>query len=165
MSSHFSLQAQRCLDASEGWVQLGDWKSAYEELAQIEPPYDDYPEVLRLRTEIQSVLERWEGVIESAERLAQVDPGDSYAFFRKAYALHELKRTQEAWNTLIGVAERFSDEWVIPYNLACYTAQLGDLPAAREWLAKAFKLGDAKALRKEAKKDPDLAPLWETGGV
>lgn len=165
MSSRFSLHAQRCLDASEGWAQLGDWKSADEELAQIEAPYDNDPGVLRLRVEFQSVLERWESVIPFAQRLANIDPGDSYPFYRWAYALHELKRTQEAWDTLIRVVDRFSDEWVIPYNLACYATQLGNLSAAREWLAKAFTLGDAVALRSEAKKDPDLAPLWQAGGV
>jgi hypothetical protein len=49
---------------------------------------------------------------------------------------------------------------LIPYNLACYAAQLGDLVAAGDWLAQAFKLGNAKEIKLQALEDPDLAPLW-----
>jgi hypothetical protein len=50
---------------------------------------------------------------------------------------------------------------VIPYNLACYAAQLGDLIAARDWLAQSFNLADdPKQAKLAALEDPDLAPLW-----
>ena len=77
-------------------------------------------------------------------------------------ALHTLGRTKEAWTTLLRVADRFPDEWTIPYNLARYAAQLGDLVTARDLLAQAFRLGDAKALKLQSMDDPDLAPLWVT---
>ena len=53
----------------------------------------------------------------------------------------------------------------IPYNLACYAAQLGDLPGAREWLAKSFKVGDEVALKREALEDPDLESVNQGGGI
>jgi Flp pilus assembly protein TadD len=71
-----------------------------------------------------------------------------------------LKRTQEAFAVLLPVARKFPTEPTIPYNLACYTAQLGDLVAARDWLAQAFRLGNAKEIKVQALEDPDLAPLW-----
>jgi hypothetical protein len=46
------------------------------------------------------------------------------------------------------------------YNLACYECQLGRLELAKEWLEKAFKLGDAKKMKLAALDDPDLEPLW-----
>jgi hypothetical protein len=39
---------------------------------------------------------------------------------------------------------------------------LGDLVAARDWLAQAFLLGNAREIRAQAAVDPDLAPLWES---
>jgi len=42
-----------------------------------------------------------------------------------------------------------------------YAAQLGDLAAARDWLAQAFKVSDdPKRAKLEALEDPDLGPLW-----
>ena len=165
MSLPLPLKARRCVDAAEGWLELGDWKSASEELAQLDPNHNTHPEVLRMCVEIHTAAKRWDLVIESADRLSRLMPDQSYACLRLAYALHELKRTQAAWTTLLRVADTFPDQWVIPYNLACYAAQLGDLPGAREWLAKSFKVGDEVALRREALEDPDLAPLWQHGGV
>ena len=75
-------------------------------------------------------------------------------------ALHELKRTQEAFDVLSPVAVKFPTDPTIPYNLACYTCQLGDLVAARDWLAQAFRLGNAMEIKGRATEDPDLAPLW-----
>ena len=58
--------------------------------------------------------------------------------------------------------DRFPDQWIIPYNLARYAAQLGDLVAARDLLAQAFRVGDAKALKLQSLDEPDLASLWVT---
>jgi len=49
---------------------------------------------------------------------------------------------------------------LIPYNLACYTAQLGQIKEAKDWFKQAMALG-AKSARRTAIDDPDLEPLWE----
>lgn len=48
-----------------------------------------------------------------------------------------------------------------PDNLACYPCQPSDLIGSRDWLAQAYKLGDADKWKLTAMQDPDLAPLWE----
>jgi hypothetical protein len=50
------------------------------------------------------------------------------------------------------------------YNLACYESQLGRLEQAKNWLEKAFALGDARKLKLAALDDPDLQPLWKEIG-
>ena len=45
--------------------------------------------------------------------------------------------------------------------MACYECQLGRLEQARDWLQKAFELGDARRMKLAALKDPDLEPLWK----
>jgi len=87
-------------------------------------------------------------------------PDQAFGQVRLAYALHELKRTKEAWDALLPFADKLPSEWVIPYNLACYIAHLGDLVAAHDWLAQAFRLGNEKETKSQALEDPDLAPLW-----
>lgn len=57
------------------------------------------------------------------------------------------------------MADKFPDQWLIPYNLACYACQLGRLDEAREWFRRALTMGDGKAIKLEALNDPDLAPL------
>ncbi len=148
------------LRAAEGWLELGDWRSAEEELAQIRTELQDHLPLLRLRIEIASTSKEWERVVELAGLMIGHAPGESIGYVRRAFALHELRRTKEAWDTLLPVAGKFLDEWIVPYNLACYAAQLGELDVARKWFDRACKLGDAKALKIEAKRDPDLAPLW-----
>ena len=76
-----------------------------------------------------------------------------------AFALHELKRTQEAFDALLPVADKFPEQWVIPYNLACYTCQLGRMDEARGWFHRALATGDEKEIKLQAIDDPDLAPL------
>jgi hypothetical protein len=58
------------------------------------------------------------------------------------------------------VAAKFPDHPTIAYNLACYACQLGNIPRAREFLARAIDLGAPAATKLMALNDPDLRPLW-----
>jgi len=78
----------------------------------------------------------------------------------QSYALHALRRTAEAQKQLLGVVGQFTATATMRYNLACYANQLGDLPAAREWLAQAFAIDGSATLKQGALADPDLTPLW-----
>ena len=69
------------------------------------------------------------------------------------------RRTQEAYGTLKPISERFPEEWLMGYNMACYACQLGNQDEARHWLELAYKRGDKSEIRKMARVDPDLAPL------
>ncbi len=58
----------------------------------------------------------------------------------------------------------FPDDPIRRYNLACYECQLGRLEQAKNWLGKAFELGDGRKLKLMALDDPDLEPLWKNIG-
>jgi tetratricopeptide (TPR) repeat protein len=77
-----------------------------------------------------------------------------------AYAFHELKKTQEAYDCLIPVIDKFPNEWLMLFNLACYSCQLGKLEEAMQWLEKAGDLAGDKDIREMALDDADLEPLW-----
>ena len=47
----------------------------------------------------------------------------------------------------------FPSESLIAYNLACYECQMGNQPAALDWLQKAIKLGDKREIKKVALRD------------
>jgi tetratricopeptide (TPR) repeat protein len=86
-------------------------------------------------------------------------PDEPFGWIHLAYALNELKRTREAWNVLLSIADKFPDQDVIPYNLACYAAQLGRLKEAKQWLELAIEMADSKEVKQVALDDPDLEPL------
>ena len=64
---------------------------------------------------------------------------------------------------LLPAAKRFSKVWTVPYDLACYCAQLLRVDEAREWFKKAMAINE-KAAKAEALDDPDLKPLWDSMG-
>ncbi len=151
------------LSAAEGWLGLGDWRSANDELENINPVYRADPAVLALRLRIYSDAKHWELALEVAERLVEIFPDDSGTWVDRSFALHEMKRTKEAHDLLLPALEKFPDEAIIPYNLGCYACQLGEIKKAKALLSLAFERGDENEIKLIALDDPDLAPLWKTG--
>ena len=88
-------------------------------------------------------------------------PKEPSVWINRSFALHELGRTQEAFEKLEPAARRFRKVWTIPYNLACYSAQLGQMEACQEWFKQAMAT-DERAVRESAIDDPDLKPLWDS---
>ena len=147
------------LNAAEGWAGLGDWKSAKEELAQIPDTLQEHPEVLLARCRILHAAQDWEPLVTVTEALLSRYPELDFVWIDRSYALHELKRTQAAFDALLPAAERFPGHPLIRYNLACYCSQLGRLDAALDWLRTAIQLADKKEIKAMALEDPDLQPL------
>lgn len=148
-----------CLRAAEGWLELGDWQSALDELNGISPEFRDHPDALDLRWAIHAKARNWTACVEVGLALKKLAPARETSWIHHAYALHEMKRTQDAWDSLAPAAEKFPTEPAVFYNLACYACQLGRLDEARSLLDQALKLGDADLMRMDALEDPDLAPL------
>lgn len=152
------------LNAATGWLMLGDAAEARSEFEQIRPARRTHPQVLDCEWQLLAREQRWQAAVEVGERMVRVSPNDASAWVHRSFALHELRRTREAFDQLLPAVERFPGETVIPYNLACYTCQLGDLPAARRWLNQSLALtesADHKLIRlRSALTDVDLAPLW-----
>ena len=147
------------LNAAAGWLGLGDIDSAEEELNQISPPMRAHPEVLLTRSEIYFTAQKWETLLPLAEMLLQQAPELDQVWLNRSYALHELKRTQAAFDQLLPAAEKFPRQWLIRYNLACYCAQLGQLEEAMQWLNGAITLTSKKEIKAMALDDPDFEPL------
>lgn len=151
------------LTAAEGWLELGDWLEANEELERIRPRVRAHPSVLQVRWKVYAKAKKWELALEVARAISEMLPDTSWGFIHYAFSLHELKRTKKAYAVLIPIADQFSD-WVIPYNLACYSCQLGQLKESKEWLEKAIAAAGKTDLRIMALEDADLKPLWKEIG-
>ncbi|MEY4384721.1 MAG: hypothetical protein RLY20_4 [Verrucomicrobiota bacterium] len=148
------------LRAAEGWFELGNPREAEAELAKLSAEARLHPAALELRWQMQAQRKQWNECVELARVLTRQAPAEPMGWIHLSYALHELKRTQEAWDSLLAVVEDFPKEPTMRYNLACYACQLGDLPEARRWLKKTFALGRKPETKAMALQDPDLQPLW-----
>jgi tetratricopeptide (TPR) repeat protein len=159
--NQLSLQDQHYLDAAEGWLGLGDHLSANEELEQITPELSAHPKVLAVRLVIYWEAKDWEAVILIAGALAAMEPKNAHAWIGRSFALHELKQTQDAYDLLLPVKDKFPKNSTVPYNLACYCSQLNRLDEAEKWLKIAMAINE-QAVKKMAFDDPDLKPLWDS---
>jgi predicted Zn-dependent protease len=101
----------------------------------------------------------WPAALASSEKLVALAPERDTGWVQQSFALHELKRTPEAYELLARVEKKFPQVYVIPYNLACYQCQMGQRTEALRWLKRAVKAADAPTIRAMALRDPDLACL------
>jgi Flp pilus assembly protein TadD len=146
--------------AVHGWLELGNSREARAELARLSAAARGHPEALEARWRVCAADHEWEQALSVAADMVAADPEDPTGWVDQSYALHELKRTAEARALLLPTALRFPETSVIPYNLACYACQLGDLEDARRWLERAVTLRSRADLRRLALNDHDLKPLW-----
>jgi predicted Zn-dependent protease len=96
---------------------------------------------------------------EVARGISVLVPDDPFGWIHWAYALHELKKTREAYDVAISAVAKFPEERTLTYNLAYYSFQLGNLKEAIQWLEKSVDVAGKKDIRQMALDDPDVEPL------
>ncbi len=117
-----------------------------------------------MRWQITAALRNWDMALEIAEILVKVAPEKATGWLHRAYALRRVKGggLEKAWEALRPVYEQFRNVSIVPYNLACYAAQMGRAEEAWEWFEKSIKVAeDVNEMKRMALGDPDLEPLWE----
>lgn len=149
------------LEAAEGWFELGSLLEANAELENITLGLRAHPQVLKLRCRIYLQLKSWFGVVEIADRLIEAFSDEVEWWQARATALHNLKRTDEAIETLLKAALKFPDVWRVAYNLSCYASSLRRFQSAEKWFKRAILL-DEKQTQRLGIDDPDLTPLWDS---
>jgi predicted Zn-dependent protease len=145
-------------------LSLGNHLEANEELEQITAENRAHPAVLEVRWQIYAKAKKWDAALNIASALIQLAPEYPLGWVHRSYCLYELKRTEEARDNLLRVVDKFSEDPVMRYNLACYECQLGRVEQAKNWLESAFKLGNPQEMKLMALDDPDLEPLWQQMG-
>jgi len=144
------------LNAAQGWLELGDPVEAVGELNQVSPELQQSPEVLEIRWQILAREKQWEKCVACANTLVESAPEHPQGWIHRSYALHELKRTREAFDALLPALAKFPKEWLIQYNLACYCCRMKEFQRSLDHLEQACQLGDARSIKAMALKDPDL---------
>jgi len=150
------------LQAAHGWLELGCAADAQAELAQLSERWRAHPDVLEVRWLLCAQVQDWAAAAEIARAEQAADAENASGSLHLAYAQRRLPGggLALARETLLAVLPQFPQEPVIPYNLACYACQLGQLDEAQLWLAQALGVGEPKMIQQMALTDPDLRPLW-----
>ena len=150
------------LTAAIGWLELGNHSEAGEEISRISPENLDDPDVLEIRWQICASGGSWDAALGAAQRLLEVAPDRVAAWLHRAYALRRSSNggLQSAADALRPAFDKFPKAALVPYNLACYAAQLGQPDTAMDWLKHAMQRSEKPATIKEmALADDDLRPL------
>lgn len=98
--------------AALGWLELGNWREAIEEIENLSPANKEHPEVLLLRCQVYHEAKKWDCLAEVAETLRQQR------------------------------SDNFTKDWRIPYRVACYYAQCGRLEKCKVWFLRAMMVSE-----------------------
>lgn len=154
---------QRRIVAAQGYVELGLFSEARQELACLPPALEKRPEVMELAVLCLMGEKQWDEALTTARSLCLAEPSKAGGYIHAAYCLHELGHTRDALDLLAAGPHSLQSEAVYFYNMGCYHACLGDAGAAVDLLEKAFEK-DA-TLRLAAKRDRDLTQLRGRLGI
>lgn len=158
----FSTQDRRHLLAAEGWLELGNWNEANEELEQIAAEMRGHPDVVEMRYRVYAAAGRWDYAHAVGQALVRMVPHRLGGWLGLAESERNLAGLGKAYETLIAATGHHPDEPILHFRIARCACQLGLLPAAKAWLEKAFTRDPT--LRAAALDEPDLEPLWREIG-
>jgi tetratricopeptide (TPR) repeat protein len=148
------MSLERSLLSAQGYIELEMPDEALREIDAISPKDQLREEVLQMRLFVVMRAKRWEEALSVCARLRATSPGCVTGYIHGAFCLHELGRTIEAKQLLVGGPSTLRQEPTYHYNLGCYDAVLGNLDEAARHLKASFELD--KKFREIAKYDPDL---------
>jgi tetratricopeptide (TPR) repeat protein len=131
---------QQYWQAAVGYVELGMFQDANDQLEKIDPFNRAAPEVLAIRLAIYRGLEKWELMQQIAKRLKEFEPDNVQWTISLAYATRRAYSIDTAMEILLNAQAKFPKEAAIPYNLACYYCQLQEIETAKRYLKKAFEI-------------------------
>jgi tetratricopeptide (TPR) repeat protein len=107
-------------------------------------------------------LENWDLLLVVASRLAEFEPAHVHWVASLAFATRRVISIKAARDILLAAETQFPTEAIVPFNLACYCCQLGELEKAKEYLRRAFEIDSN--WRAAALDEKDLESLWDFPG-
>ena len=159
-----SLEAQQYLDAALGWLDLGNWREASEELERLPPELRAAPQVLVLRCRIYAQAGRWQDVEMIAEGGAATYPQNHMLHMHRAWTRHMQGDTLGGVEVLTPAAARFPRSLAVVYAMACMCGALNRREEAKQWLRQALDLAsNREKIMEQALAQRELFFLWEEG--
>lgn len=153
-----ATETQRALQAADGYLFFNLTVEALAELDSLPAHLQDDSDVLLARIRALLHARKWRKAEALSSQSLQLHPSEGEFTVQRAFALHQMKKDDEA-RLAIGAAPAWIQRTgILHYNLACYQARLGDLSLARECIDQAIQINSG--IKKNARLDPDLEALW-----
>lgn len=92
---------ERRIIAAQGYVELGLFADAREELGALPEGLFDRSDVIEITVLCLMGEHRWEEALADARRLCVAEPEEPGGFIHAAYCLHEMGRTRDAVDVLV----------------------------------------------------------------
>ena len=148
------MNEERCLTAAEGYLQLEMPVEAVIEIERLPVAVRQGVHSSELELAAEMMQQHWNRGADLAKQLCVMKPSKRAYFLHAAYCLHETGDTMAAKSFLMSGPKSLMKDALFHYNLACYSAVLGDKDEASRHLVPAFELDPA--LRETALNDEDL---------
>ncbi|MDD2709067.1 MAG: tetratricopeptide repeat protein [Verrucomicrobiae bacterium] len=140
-----------------GYLELGMLEDALAELDQMAPEAQALLPAREVRLAVHMQARQWPKAAEAARHLSEIDPSSPQWLTDLAYATRRAESIEAAEKILLKAAGQFPKFALIHFNLGCYTAQMGKLEEALEYVKKAIRLDPS--YQQMAMDDPDLEPI------
>ena len=156
-----AMLPKRRISHAQGYLQLGMLAQAAAELDCITGVEAQSRDVLAVRLAVLHEQQDWPAVRDLARDLVHRDSAEAGLWITWAYATRRADSLEAAEKILRDAESLHPAEPTIQFNLGCYACQRGDLPSARERVARAIAI-DSK-FEALAATDPDLEALrvWQ----
>ena len=157
-----SWQNLQRLRAVEGWIELGLLGEAQSELAELGAEVRRSLEGLNLQWTLFAEGQQWDAAFAVAQQSVELHSEDEAGWIHRAYAARRRANggLSLARELLMPAVALFPRSTTIPYNLACYAAQLDEPSTAWMWLEAAAATSEWDVIRAMAFRDPDLESMW-----
>lgn len=146
------------LRAAEGWIDLGNYDEAAEELHNCPPAIKSSIGWVKLWVTIYVATQRWVEVEMMTETLVKHAPDDPFTLTHRAEAFFRQGRAQDAFQVFRNAPDEFKKGPEYFYNLARYLCALEQFTLALSCIGKAVDADER--IRMKALTDPDLERVW-----
>ena len=151
------MSVEQTLLAAQGYIELEMPCEAIAELDTLPAAAHDTEPVLQMRLFIFMTARWWGPALSVCSQLRQLFPEKVAGYLHGAFCLHERGSTAEARTLLLSGPPALKNDATYYYNLGCYSAALGELETAKDYVQTSITMDDK--FRQIAKIDPDLFKL------
>jgi tetratricopeptide (TPR) repeat protein len=148
----------RRLLAAEGYIELGLFEEADNELRELDHRWFFLEPTLLLQLRVYAGLARWKEAHDLADVLSVQNPENPQWRIWSAVAASHIESVEAARSILLEALAQSPNDARIHYDLSCYETRLHHFRRAEGHLYHAIQLDPR--LKLVAVDDPALAPLW-----
>lgn len=125
---------------SEGYCDLGMWKSAHEELDALPPALRNHPDALWRELKILVGQKLWIKAARVGLSLCAGWPERAAFFFETTFALEQAGQIKEGLSLLRSAPSHIWNHAEAWYSLACINARMARIEASRMALGRCFEI-------------------------